>query len=118
MRLALIALVVLAGCATADARPHKVQYVICWDGSRVAYGTPCPVQPPAPTPSPITAGSQVKVMLACSAANRPETSVVGDQYTVVEFYGLSGAETDVVLTNATHPGDGYFSMYLPMGCIQ
>jgi len=77
-----------------------------------------PAPAPVPAPAPLAAGMQVKIVQACPAINRPETAVVGDIYTIVEFANDStGAASEVVLTNAAHPGDGYFAMYLPLACV-
>lgn len=91
----------------------------CPDGSMVPATGTCPTPPPPPPPPPpvLQAGS-ARALTACPALNRNESLIVGAIYRVVEFGHNEVGSEFVVLTDATHPGDGYFALFVPVICVQ
>jgi hypothetical protein len=96
--------------------------------------TPPPVPPVIPPPPPfdtstIVIGGTVRAFMVCSSTINPNEGVtIGGIYTVVGFAGSTqigtartGDVTEhdfVILNDATHKGDGWFGLYIPIGCVE
>jgi hypothetical protein len=101
--------------------------VKCADGTVITAPGVCPVPPPVVTPPPaLTLGGHAKAITTCqSLTNVADVLTLNATYTVVGFAGFSpiGAVTSptarevVVLNDATHLGDGWFGIYVPVSCV-
>jgi hypothetical protein len=81
----------------------------------------CPVPvptPPPPPPPPVVAPGSALALQACPAINRPESLVLGQTYKAVEFGHRETGQEFVVLSDATHRGDGWFALFVPTICVQ
>jgi hypothetical protein len=71
----------------------------------------------APPPPPVTPAGTATAKEACPAINRPESAIAGRNYKV-EATGVDPtAGPFVVLSDADHPGDGWYALYLPISCV-
>jgi hypothetical protein len=101
--------------------------VKCADGSVITAPGACPAPPPVVTPPPaLTLGGHAKAITTCqSLTNVADVLTLNAIYTVVGFAGYSpiGTVTSpttrevVVLNDATHLGDGWFGIYVPVSCV-
>jgi hypothetical protein len=82
--------------------------------------------PPPPPAGELAVGGSAKGMMACQSLVNPNDAVTVDAtYTVVGFAGRATIDTlsqtasrdYVVLNDATHLGDGYFGIMVPVGCV-
>lgn len=91
---------------------------------------PVPPPPPPPTPSELVVGGNAQAILACQSMMNPSESLVIDGIYRVEGFaalvlpevaGTASSFRDVVIlsqASTNHRGDGYFSYYVPIGCVQ
>jgi hypothetical protein len=99
--------------------PPPPTSIPCPDGSMVPATSTCPSPPPPPPPpAPVLQAGTALALSACPALNRSENLLVGAIYNVVEFGHNEVGSEFVVLSDATHRGDGYFALYVPVTCVQ
>jgi hypothetical protein len=111
-----IAAALAAAFCAAPASAHRCRSATT--GRFIKCPVPVPTPPPPPPPAPVVPPGSALALQACPAINRPESVVLGQTYKAVEFGHRETGEEFVVLSDAAHLGDGWFSLYVPVTCVQ
>jgi hypothetical protein len=114
-RFFIAAALAVAFCA-APASAHRCRSATT--GRFIKCPVPVPTPPPPPPPAPV-----VRTRKRARAPSLPGDKPAGKHrlgrtYKAVEFGHRETGEEFVVLSDATHLGDGWFALFVPTTCVQ